>query len=224
MDFYSKKLKYFLKYCEGQALTRVSQLSTDLIRRYMLELSETHNPGGVHACFRPLRTLLYWVEEEEIMPQGWKNPIRRVKAPKLPTEPIEPIHVEEINLLLKTCDSNYSGARDKAIMLGLLDTGARARELLNINLEDVELATGSVMIRQGNSEFAVHPVRNGRAEITLSTLPQTCNRIHARYGYISDSPGLFPPFAVSAKHSGGRSRSHWRIAVPTLRAPNLRRR
>ncbi len=149
IDFYSKKLKYFLKYCEGQALTRVSQLSTDLIRRYILELSETHNPGGVHACFRPLRTLLYWVEEEEIMPQGWKNPIRRVKAPKLPTEPIEPIHVEEINLLLKTCESNYSGARDKAMMLGLLDTGARARELLNINLEDVELATGSVMIRQG---------------------------------------------------------------------------
>jgi site-specific recombinase XerD len=68
IDFYSKKLKYFLKYCEGQALTRVSQLSTDLIRRYILELSETHNPGGVHACFRPLRTLLYWVEEEGALP------------------------------------------------------------------------------------------------------------------------------------------------------------
>jgi len=31
-----------------------------------------------------LRSFLYWVEDEEIMPQGWKNPIRRVKAPKLP--------------------------------------------------------------------------------------------------------------------------------------------
>ena len=44
----------------------------------------TNNPGGVHACFRPLRTLLYWIEAEEIMPAGWKNPIRKVKAPKLP--------------------------------------------------------------------------------------------------------------------------------------------
>ena len=35
------------------------------------------------------------------------------------------------------------------MMLGLLDTGARAKEFLNINLEDVELATGSVLIRQG---------------------------------------------------------------------------
>jgi integrase/recombinase XerD len=149
ISFYTKKLKYFLKYCEGQALTQVSQLTSDLIRRYILELSETHNPGGVHACFRPLRTLLYWIEDEEIMPQGWKNPIRRVKAPKLPTDPIEPISIEDINLLLKTCESNYSGVRDKAMMLGLMDTGARAKEFLNINLEDIELATGSILIRQG---------------------------------------------------------------------------
>jgi site-specific recombinase XerD len=149
IELYTKKLKYFLKYCEKQALTQVSQMTSDFIRRYLLELSETHNPGGVHACFRPLRTMLYWIEEEEIMPDGWKNPIRRVKAPKLPTDLIEPIQIEEINLLLKTCQGNYSGTRDKAMMLGLLDTGARAKEFLNINLDDVDLATGAVMIRQG---------------------------------------------------------------------------
>ena len=149
IEFYTKKLKYFQQYCEGFALTQVSQLTSDFIRRYILEVSETHNPGGVHACFRPLRTMLYWIEEEEIMPPEWKNPIRRVKEPKLPTDPIEPIQIEEIQQLLKTCKSNYSGVRDKAMMLGLLDTGARAKEFLNINLEDVDLATGAVMIRQG---------------------------------------------------------------------------
>ncbi|MBI5951642.1 MAG: tyrosine-type recombinase/integrase [Chloroflexi bacterium] len=149
IELYTKKLQYFLKYCERQALTQISQLTSDFIRRYLLELSETHNAGGVHACFRPLRTMLYWLEEEEVMPPDWKNPIRRVKAPKLPTDPIEPIQIEEIHQLLKTCQGNYSGVRDKAMMLGLLDTGARAKEFLNINLEDVDLATGAVMIRQG---------------------------------------------------------------------------
>jgi integrase/recombinase XerD len=149
IELYTKKLQYFLKYCERQVLTQVSQITSNFIRRYLLELSETHNPGGVHACFRPLRTMLYWIEEEEIMPPGWKNPIRRVKAPKLPTDPIEPIQIEEIHQLLKTCQNNYSGVRDRAMMLGLLDTGARAKEFLNINLEDVDLATGAVMIRQG---------------------------------------------------------------------------
>ena len=56
IELYTKKLQYFLKYCERQALTQISQLTSDFIRRYLLELSETHNPGGVHACFRPLRT------------------------------------------------------------------------------------------------------------------------------------------------------------------------
>ena len=62
IELYVKKLQYFLKYCERQALTQVSQITSDFIRRYLLELSETHNPGGVNACFRPLRTMLYWIE------------------------------------------------------------------------------------------------------------------------------------------------------------------
>jgi site-specific recombinase XerD len=149
IHFYQKKLKYFLKYCEGQAVTQVSQLTPDLIRRYLLELTETHNPGGVHCCFRPLRTFLLWVEEEEILPADWRNPIRKVKAPKLPIEPIEPVALQDVGTLLETCKQNYSGIRDKAMILGLLDTGARAQEFLNLNLEDIDLGTGSVMIRQG---------------------------------------------------------------------------
>lgn len=149
VEFYRKKLKYFSEFCEGQAVTQVSQITSDFIRRYILELREAHNPGGVHACFRSLRTLLYWVGQEEIMPFDWKNPIRKVKAPKMPVEPIEPISLQDIQTLLKTCPQSFSGTRDRAMMLGLLDTGARAQEFLNLNLEDIELASGSVLIRQG---------------------------------------------------------------------------
>ena len=149
VEFYRKKLKYFSEFCEGQAVTQVSQLTADLIRRYIIELQDGHNDGGVHACFRSLRSLLYWVEQEEIMPFEWKNPIRKVKAPRLPVEPIEPISQQDIQALLKTCESGFLGARDRAVILGLLDTGARAQEFLNINIEDVELASGSVLIRQG---------------------------------------------------------------------------
>jgi site-specific recombinase XerD len=62
IELYTKKLQYFLKYCERQALTKVSQITSDFIRRYLLELAETHNPGGVHACFRLSRTFLLWIE------------------------------------------------------------------------------------------------------------------------------------------------------------------
>src|SRR5512146_5175 len=99
LSFYRKKLKYFLDFCDAQAVTQILQLTPELIRRFILQLAETHNQGGVHACFRPLRTLLLWVESEEIMPPGWKNPIRRVKAPKLAVQPIEPIGLEDVRAL-----------------------------------------------------------------------------------------------------------------------------
>jgi site-specific recombinase XerD len=149
VQFYKKKLNYFAKFCESQAVTQVGQITPDLLRRYLLELAGGHNAGGVHACFRTLRTLLLWVGQEEIMPMDWKNPIHKVKAPKLPNELLEPVSLEDVDALLTTCKYSFSGVRDKAMILGLLDTGARAQEFLNLNLEDVELPTGAVLIRQG---------------------------------------------------------------------------
>lgn len=147
--FYQRKLQYFVRFCGGQGVTQVGQLTPELIRRYLLEMAGSHNPGGVHACFRPLRTLLLWVQQEEIMPYGWNNPIHRVKAPHLPIEPIDPISLEDVHALVETCKRSFTGARDKAMILALLDTGARAQEFLNLNLEDLELSTGSALIRQG---------------------------------------------------------------------------
>ena len=106
IDFYKRKLHYFLMYSE--AVSKVSQLTPDFIRLYLLKTAETHNPGGVHACFRPLRTLLLWIEEEEIMPPNRRNPIRKVKAPKLPVEPIEPIALPDVGLLVACCTHSYA--------------------------------------------------------------------------------------------------------------------
>ena len=44
--FYQKKLKYFLQFCENQPVTQVVQITPDLIRRYLIQLTEGYNPGG----------------------------------------------------------------------------------------------------------------------------------------------------------------------------------
>jgi hypothetical protein len=72
LSFYKKELWYYLAFCEVQAVTQVSQVAPGLIRCFILQLAATHNQGGVHACFRRLRTLLLWAESEEIMPPGWR--------------------------------------------------------------------------------------------------------------------------------------------------------
>jgi site-specific recombinase XerD len=91
LRFYQQKLKLFSDYCETQVLNQIGQITPTLLRQYLLWLEDTgHNEGGRHAAYRTLRAFLYWYEDE-VEPEGWRNPIRKVKAPKVPTEPIDPV-------------------------------------------------------------------------------------------------------------------------------------
>ena len=85
-----------------------------------------------------------------VEPEGWKNPIRKVKAPKVPTEPIDPVPLEVVSEMVKVCErGTFTGERDAAILLCLLDTGTRAGEFLAIDLDDINQARGDILIRQG---------------------------------------------------------------------------
>lgn len=147
--FYRMKLKLLCDYCESQLIRTVEQITPDVIRQYLFHLEDTgHNPGGIHACYRTLKTFLIWWEEE-FKPEDWRNPIRKVKAPKVPVEPLKPMSRDDFERLLSTCDKSRYGKRDNAILLTLLDSGLRASELCALNLADLEQATGALEIRQG---------------------------------------------------------------------------
>jgi site-specific recombinase XerD len=150
LGFYSQKLRLFLNYCEANSIERVNQITAKFIREYFLSLEESgHNPGGRHAVFRTLRSFLNWYEDET-EPEAWGNPIHKVKAPKVPVEPLEPVSYKTIAGMIKTCDrGTFTGDRDAAILLCLLDTGARAREFLNVDLDDLNQGSGTILIRQG---------------------------------------------------------------------------
>lgn len=146
---YEQQLKYFLTFCEGQMLDRISQVTSSDIRNFMLYLQEgDHNPGGVHVAYRILKTFLRWYDLEA-EPEDWRNPITKVRAPKIAEEPLEPIKAKDVGAMLDTCESSFLGRRDRAIILMLLDTGLRARELLSIQLKDINLVTGNILLRRG---------------------------------------------------------------------------
>ncbi|MGD8751748.1 MAG: phage integrase N-terminal SAM-like domain-containing protein, partial [Anaerolineales bacterium] len=70
LRFYRTKLKLFLDFCETQVVNQIEQITTTLIRQYILWLDETgHNAGGKHAAYRTLRAFLYWFEDE-VEPEG----------------------------------------------------------------------------------------------------------------------------------------------------------
>jgi site-specific recombinase XerD len=147
--FYQAKLKLFMKYCDSQAITKILEITPNIIREYLVYLEQKgHNPGGIHACYRVDKTFLYWWENE-IEPEGWKNPIRKVKAPKLSNEPLKPVDLDTIIKLLCTCEGSFTDKRDRGILLLLLDTGVRAGELCSMNLNDIDRLLSSIVVREG---------------------------------------------------------------------------
>lgn len=149
--FYQMMLKLFTQYLEqfNRPFT-IKEITPNLIRSFMVQLEDAgHNPGGRHAAYRALRAFVYFWREE-VEPENWKNPFTKVSAPATSKAPLPPIELEDIQALLATCDTmKRTGERDAAMILSLADTGARAKELLSMNIDDLDLITGEVYIRQG---------------------------------------------------------------------------
>jgi site-specific recombinase XerD len=170
LDYYREKLTVFLAFCQAQAVTQLQDVTPDLLRRFMLKLAETHNPGGQHGFYRAVRAFLRFIEAEEVLPD-WRSPTRKVKAPRVELQPIEGAPLEDISALLATCNkAELIGARDAALLLALLDSGARVSEFLSVDLGDVD--AGKILLR--------HTKGKRPREVYLSTRTRKALRVYLR--------------------------------------------
>jgi len=112
------------------------------------------SPKSIRNIHTNLSALWTWAEQEGFVET---NIIRSIEKPKANPPIIEPFTKDEIVMLLKACDSsrtwksrsNAANARptadrDRAIIMTILDTGARASELCGIHFRDVNLTTHSI--------------------------------------------------------------------------------
>jgi site-specific recombinase XerD len=149
LAFYREKLTHFADYCAKRNVNTIEGITPGLLREYLIHLEETgHNAGGTHGHYRAVKVFLRWYEREE-EPEGWHNPITKVRAPTLPEEPLDPADVETLRAIVAACQSGRMAVRDRAIVLTLFDCGLRASELLNLDLSDVNPYTGELTVRRG---------------------------------------------------------------------------
>lgn len=150
LKFYRVELMRFLGFMNASGVDRVQLITPTLLRSYLLHLADSgRNPGGINAGYRAVKTLLIWYENE-LEPDNWKNPIRKIRNPKIPTQALDPVELDDVNRLLATCEGDsLLDLRDRAIFLFLLDTGLRAFELCALDLDDVDLLQGDVTVRKG---------------------------------------------------------------------------
>jgi integrase/recombinase XerC len=192
IEFYADKLQRFLAYLDDQAISDPRQLSAPVLREYLLQLGESHTSGGVHAYWRAIRAIVRFLVREEAID---RNPLDKMRSPKLDQELLDPVPLETISALLETCDKSILGKRDKAIILTLLDTGLRAGEMTALNIGDIDLNDGSVTVYKSKG-------RKGR----FSFVGRRARKAIAAYLRTRQEDGSHQPLWLSYQRDGERTR------------------
>jgi site-specific recombinase XerD len=83
-----------------------------------------------------LKLLYAWlVEEEELA----VNPMARLRPPIVPDKPVPIVPADGLKRLLQVCiGSTFEARRDTALLMLLLDTGARRAEMTGLTLDDLD--------------------------------------------------------------------------------------
>lgn len=106
------------------------------LEAFIVHLIDTTSPATALNRFSALQQLFKWLDEEgEIL----ESPMARMKRPKVDEVEIPVIPDAALRKLLDVCKGQgFEERRDTALILLMLDTGARASEAVNLELEDLD--------------------------------------------------------------------------------------
>lgn len=153
---YQLRLSRFVAWCNGQSLTEVADLTSTHIRQYQVELVKTLADVTAKNRMVDVKTFLRFCIDERIIDT---SPAERVKLPRVVERLPQVLSSDEVQRLYQACTTD----REKALLLVMLDTGARAEEVVNMDVADVSIADGAILIREGKP----------RRDRTAYTSPQT---------------------------------------------------
>jgi integrase/recombinase XerD len=94
-----------------------------------------------------LKRFAAWLADEGELPS---DPLLRMPAPKLDQKVINPLTDDQLKRLIETCQGKtFRDRRDEAIVRLMLETGLRASEVVGLQVSDVDLTRGLLVVRRG---------------------------------------------------------------------------
>ena len=120
-------------------------LSKDLVLDYVLDMIESGLADtSLESYFKSIKIFAKWCAAEG---ETETNELANVPVPKADEVILPSVTPEQFDALVATCEKDtMAGKRDVAVFGLLRDGGIRARELVRINLADVNLREQSILI------------------------------------------------------------------------------
>ncbi|NLF00953.1 MAG: tyrosine-type recombinase/integrase [Anaerolineales bacterium] len=148
----------------------IEAVTTDDLRRYLDHLRRDYVPTRMSGDASPLspKTIKnHWIALASFYKWaarelGVDNALAGIKPPQTSQATVEPFTQDEVQAILKACERTKTAsteqrlpftmrrptaARDRALILLLLDTGLRASECAKLTVGDVDLGTGEVTVK-----------------------------------------------------------------------------
>lgn len=183
VDVYRDGVLSFLRWCAEEG--RPPQLDRPSVNGFIAALLERGTqPATARSRQLALRRFCAWLlEEGEIS----EDPLVGLKAPKLDSRIVQPLTDTQLRALIDACKGReMRDRRDEAIIRFMVETGARAGEVVALQRTDVDLRQGVAHIRRG---------KGGKGR-TVPYGPQTTRaldrylRVRSAHR-LADSPGFW---------------------------------
>jgi integrase/recombinase XerD len=135
-------------------------------------LRGNYAPGGAAAAYNDIRAFYTWLVDDGSYGQD-ASPMEGIKRPKCRMPDVEVLSEEQLKALLATCaGKTLADARDKALVLLMLDSGLRRREVTTLDTDDIDVTEAPCMSASAKAP-ATAPAPGGRSSARTPPAPST---------------------------------------------------
>jgi site-specific recombinase XerD len=143
---YGDGVRRFLAW--AKAAGRPAVLDRATVNAFVADLLEQGaEPATARSRHLALRRFSAWLLEEG---ETSLDELIGTRPPKLDIKVVDPLSEVELKALVAACSGPaLMDRRDEAIVRFMLETGARAGEVVSLTTADIDLATGTALVRRG---------------------------------------------------------------------------
>jgi site-specific recombinase XerD len=140
---------YLIALRQADAFLRAHRTTIEAATRadleaFLTDLLARRAPSTAATYYKVLKLLYAWLADEEEIPA---DPMRRMKPPIVPDKPVPIVPEDGLKRLFRACAGNtFEARRDTALIMLLLDTGARRDEMAGLKLADVDLELDVLLV------------------------------------------------------------------------------
>jgi site-specific recombinase XerD len=124
-----RQAEAFLAAARGTTLAEAGRAD---LEAYLGDLLTRRAAATAATYYKVLKLLYQWLEDEDELPA---SPMTKMRPPLTPDQPIPVIPDDGLRRLLAACaGKGFEARRDTALLMLLLDTGARRDEMIGLTL------------------------------------------------------------------------------------------